>query len=270
MLLSQPAASLLVQALEKELDRQLFDRHGPRIALTKDGEILLKLALPLVEGFDGLAAAFHERCDNRLTGNLAIAAGESAALYVLPEIVKQFSEKYNQIKLRLLNVPDGQVLELLRSGAADMALGPTAELPEDIYYLPITSYQPVLITPAGHPLSLIKPVSLEDICSYDLILPLSTKPYRQHIDRIFQEKNLRFRLLMEADSWEVIKKYVETGLGISIIASICLTGKENFSIISLQDYFMSSGYAILLRDGKYISPAARRFIELVDSQALIE
>ena len=270
MLLSQPAASLLVQGLEKELGRKLFERRGPRIRLTKAGEILLDLALPLLEGFDSLAAAFQERCNNRLTGKLVVAAGESAALYLLPEIVKQFTEKYPPVQLQLLNVPDKQALELLGTGAADVAIGPVTEIPDDIYYLPFTSYEPVLIMPAGHPLSLLEHISLEDICFYTLILPPPTMSFRQHIDRVFQEKNLRIKLLMEAGSWEVIKKYVETGMGISIIASICLTGKEKFTTTSLKDHFTGDGYGILLRDGKYISPAARCFIELIHSNAAVQ
>ena len=270
MLLSQPAATLLVQGLEKELGKHLFERRGPRIRLTKAGKILLDLALPLLEGFDSLAATFNERCNNRLTGNLVVAAGESATLYLLPETVKQFTEKYPPVQLQLINVPDKQALELLRTGAADIAIGPITEIPEDIYYLPITSYEPVLITPAGHPLSLLEHISLEDICFYPLILPPSTMSFRQHIDRVFQEKNLRFRLLMEAGSWEVIKKYVETGLGISIIASICLTGKENFTTTPLKAHFTRDAFGILLRDGKYLSPAARCFIELIDSNASVK
>ena len=270
MLLSQPAVSLQVQALEKELGRQLFDRHGPRIVLTKAGEILLELALPLVEGFDSLAAAFQERCNNRLTGNLVIAAGESASMYLLPEIVKQFTDKYPQIQLHLKNAPDKRALELLRTGAADIAIAPTAEIPEDIYCSPISYYEPVLITPADHPLSLLEHIGLEDICSFDLIMPPLSTAFRRLIEPVFQQKNLKFRVLMEAGSWEVIKKYVEIGLGISIVASICLTGKEKLVTIPLKEYFTKGGYGVLLRDGKYLSPAARRFIEVADSNALVK
>ena len=268
MLLSQPAATLLVQALEKEMGRQLFSRRGPRIRLTKEGEILLQLALPLLEGFDSLGAAFQERCNDRISGNLAIAAGESATIYLLPQIVKQFTKSYPLINLKLINIPGRQASELVLSGDADLAVGPVAQVPDDIYYHPVAYFEPVLITPPGHPLALLKHITLEDISSHDLIMPPLSMSFRQIIDLVFQQKNLKYKVLVEAGGWEVIKKYVETGLGISIITSICLTGKEKFSAISLTDYFPACSYGIILRHGKFITPAARRFIELIDSHAL--
>lgn len=264
MLLSQPAASLLVQALEKDLGRQLFARRGRRIQLTREGEILLQLALPVLEGFDSLAAVFHERCSNRLTGNLVISAEESTCIYLLPEIVKQFTKSYSQIRLRLINVPEMQALELIRSGEADIAVGPVSDMPDDIDYVSVFASETVLITPPGHPLAQAGRITLEDISAHDLILPPSSTSFRRIIDLVFQQKTLKYRVLMEAGGWEAIKKYVEAGLGISIISTICLTGKEKISKIALTDFFPGGNYGIILRHGQHISPAARRFIELID------
>ena len=47
--LSQPTVSLQIQALERELDTVLFERRGPKIRLTPEGELLYELAQPLVE-----------------------------------------------------------------------------------------------------------------------------------------------------------------------------------------------------------------------------
>ena len=261
--LSQPAATLLVQALEKHLDSQLFTRRGPRIQLTAAGEILLQLALPLLEGFDDLTAVFHERCNQTLSGNLVIAGGESVTLYLLPEIVKQFTTLYPHIRLQLIHAAAGQVVELIRTGAADLAIGPLAEQPGEVSYLPVTRIEPVLITPSDHPLGLMQRISLEEICAYHLIMPPLNSPLRQVIDLVFQQKDLKYKVLMEAASSEVSKKYVETGLGIAIVTSICLTGKEKISRISLRDFFPASSYGIIVRHDKYLSPAARHFMELV-------
>lgn len=268
MLLSQPAASLLIQALEKELGNRLFDRQGPRIRLTREGEILLELALPLVEGFDGLPDAFLERCNNRVSGNLVIAAGESAANYLLPEAVKQFTTQYPQIQFRLINIPGDQALALVQSGEADLAVGPVVKIPDEVHFRPVISIEPVLITPLDHPLTLQQNIKLEHLGRYGLILPPSTSTIRPVVDLLLQQKNIRHNVLLEAGGWEVIKKYVETGLGISIVSSICLTGKEKICRISLKDYIPMHSYGIILRQGKYITPAARRFIEIIDAIAL--
>jgi len=150
----------------------------------------------------------------------------------------------------------------------DLAVGPMTDIPEEIGYSPLISYEPVLITPPDHALASQERVSLQDLAPYGLILPPHSMSTRNYIDVVFQQHNLDYRVSMEAGGWEVIKKYVELDLGISIVTSICLTGKEKLARIPLSDYFPQRSYGLVLRKGKFITPAARRFIELLDPVAL--
>ncbi len=268
MFLSQPSISLLIQALEKDLESHLFDRQGPKIQLTNEGKILLDLALPLVEGLEDLPAAFHDRCHNTVTGSLNIAAGESTTLYLLPEIVDRFTRQYPHIQVKLHNVPGREGLTMVRNGDVDLAVGPMTEIPDEIWYSPLVSYEPVLITPRGHPLAAQEKVSLQDIEPYGLILPPHSMSTRNYIDVVFQQHKFNYTVSMEAGGWEVIKRYVALGVGISIVTSICLTGKEKLARIPLTEYFPKRSYGLVLRRGKFISPATRKFIELLDADAL--
>ena len=263
MYLSQPSISLLVQSLEKDLAARLFQRQGPKIILTNEGRALLDLALPLVEGLESLSEAFHERCNKHVTGTLAIAAGESTTLYLLPGFVKRFAGLYPHIPVTLHNASGSDGLALVRSSAADFAVGPILQMPSDILFTPLFSYEPVLILPPGHPLSRRRRVTLEDICRYDLILPPRQMSTRGSIDMVFQQHNLEYQVKMEAGGWEVIKRYVTMGLGISIVTSICLTGSDKLVRVPLREYFPERSYGLILRRGKFISPAARKFIELM-------
>lgn len=268
MFLSQPSISLLIKALEKDMGGHLFERRGPRIRLTTEGKMLLDLAMPLVEGIDSLAESFQEQCNNLVTGSLNIAAGESTTLYLLPDIVSRFTERYPQIQVNLHNVPGREGLALVQKGEVDFAVGPMLGVPDDIWYTPLISYEPVLITPLGHPLTAKSRVSLQDISLYSLIMPPQSMSTRNIIDVVFQQHNIDFKVQMEAGGWEVIKKYVEMALGISIVTSICLTGNEKLSRIPLTDYFPIRSYGLVLRRGKFISPAARRFIDIMQPDAL--
>jgi DNA-binding transcriptional LysR family regulator len=270
MYLSQPSISLLVQSLEANLGCRLFLRHGPRIALTDEGRALLDLALPLVEGLESLPEAFHERCNNLVTGSLNIAAGESTTLYLLPGIVNRFAELYPHIPVTLHNASGNDGLALLRSGSVDFAVGPVLQVPEDILFTPLFSYEPVLIMPPGHPLAGRKQVTLRDIQPYPLIMPPRQMSTRAIIDVVFQQHGIEHNVKMEAGGWEVIKRYVAMGLGISIVTSICLTGGEKLARISLRDYFPGRSYGLILRRGKVSSPAARRFIELMRPGAVTD
>lgn len=261
--LSQPSVSLLIQSLEKGFGTRLFERRGPRIHLTPEGRNLLDLALPLIEGLEALPAAFEERVSHRVTGELRIAAGESTILYLLPEPLRRFHEAYPQVRVRLSNVTGRDGLAMLRAGDVDFAVGSMLEIPDDIHYAPVVSYDPVLICRPDHPLAKKNHVNLEDISPYGLILPPRHLTTWQIVDLVFSQHQVNYRVTVEAGGWEVIKKYVDAGLGISIVTGICMGKDENLVSKSMAEYFPRRTYGLVLRRGRFLTPAARRFIELM-------
>jgi DNA-binding transcriptional LysR family regulator len=261
--LSQPTVSLQIQALERELDTILFERRGPKIRLTPEGESLYKLAQPLVEGMDKLQETFAAACGKLETGELNIAAGESTILYILPEPMRRFAERYPEIRLKLHNVTGREGMALLRADQVDFAIGSMLDVPDDVSYQPVVNYGPALITPLGHPLADREHISLQDISPYGLILPPHHLSTWRMVDLVFTQHNASYRVKLEAGGWEVIKKYVEIGLGISIVTDLCLTGRERIASKPLGEYFPDRSYGIVLRRGKFLSPQAKRFLEVV-------
>jgi len=264
LFLSQPTVTLQIQALERELNTTLFERRGPKILLTPEGKILYELSNSLVDGIDQLHETFAASSGNLQSGDLHIAAGESTILYILPEFVNQFNIKYPQIHLKLLNVTGRDGMALVKSDKADFAVGSMLEVPEDIIYRPIFTYNPVLIMPEDHPLAGKEHITLDDISPYGLILPPHHLSTWHVVDMAFRQQNLSFHVSLEAGGWEIIKKYVELGMGVSIVTDVCLTGDENLVRKPLDDYFPKRSYGLVLRKGKFLSPQARRFIEVMD------
>jgi DNA-binding transcriptional LysR family regulator len=261
--LSQPSVSLQIQALERELNTTLFQRRGPKITVTQDGQALYNLAWPLVNALDSLQDTFQASRRGLETGWLNIAAGESTILYILPEFIKEYATRYPAVELKLHNVTGREGLRLLRSDVVDFIVGSMIEVPEDIAYHPTFTYDPMLIVPLGHPLAAIKDVTIKDISEYPLILPPHQLTTWRVVDFVFQQHNLNYRVALEAGGWEVIKKYVEYGLGISIVTSICLKGTEALTAIKLNRYFPRRTYGVVLRKQKPLSAQATRFIELM-------
>ena len=109
----------------------LFERRGPKIRLTPDGQALLEIATPMVEGMDSLRDTFAERCGDLNSGYLNIAAGESTLLYILPKYLKQFSDKYPGVRIRLHNVTGADGMAMLRADEADFAVGSMLDMPDD-------------------------------------------------------------------------------------------------------------------------------------------
>lgn len=258
--LSQPSVSLQIQALEQDLKVQLFERRGPRIRLTRDGETLLELARPLVEGMDALPEDFAERRDSATRGSLCIAAGGSTLQYILPPTIAKFVQDYPQIDLRLHNVTGKAGLALLRNGEVDLAVGPMLDAPPDILFHPFVTHQSTLITNLEHPLAQRKRIGLKDIARYPLILPPRSQSTYRLVEMVFAEHSLQHEVRLEVGGYDVIKTYVKLGLGISIVMSHCLTGKEGLFNAPLRRHFPRRSYGLVLSKGRPLSAAAQTFI----------
>jgi len=265
MFLSQPSVSLLIRALEKDLGVLLFQRRGPKIRLTSEGRALLDISQPLVEGIESLPHEFAERCGNAVTGELTIAAGESTILYILPGVIKQFQTLYPEVRFNVRNAIAPVAMRLVQSNEVDIGVGSMLDVPDDVDYRPLYTCGTMLITPPNHPLNELPNIALEDISPHGLVLPPPPQHAWHHVDLVFRQRGLRYHVLLEAGGWEVIKKFVAAGLGISIASSVCLHGSEDLESRSLDAYFPKRSYGLMIRKGKRLSPAALRFMELIDT-----
>tara|TARA_R110002072_G_scaffold74374_4_gene176294 strand:+ start:61591 stop:62565 length:975 start_codon:yes stop_codon:yes gene_type:complete len=268
MFLSQPSISLLIQSLEKDLGQRLFVRKGPKIDLTPEGTTLFEMSLPLVEGLETLPESFEEKCRHSVIGSLNIAAVEAIILYTLPDIIKRYTGSFPDIHIKLNNCAAAIGVEKVRKGEVDFAIGSTLNVPDDVAYIPIYTFEPVLITPIGHPLASKKQLSIHDISQYGLILSPQHMSTWQMVDLVFKQYNVDYKVNLEAGGWEVLKKYVENGLGVSIVTDICLSKSDNLEQVPLNQYFPKRTYGLFLRKGKVLSPAARKFIQCIDPKAM--
>ena len=263
--LSQPAVSLQLSALEKELALPLVERQGRGLRVTREGQTLYELARPLVEGIDGLADSLRRELSGMDTGELNIAAGESTILHLLPSLVGQFRHRHPAVHLQLHNVTGRDGLALLRNDQVDLAVGSMLEVPPDIAYEPVYHFDPMLIAPLDHPLAQIAEVRLEDLSPYGLILPPRRLSTWRLVDLVFQQRRVPYSVALEVGGWEVIKQYVAMGQGISIVTGLCLTDddRQRLLVRNLRAYFPQRSYGVVMRKGRLASPHARRFIDLV-------
>lgn len=262
--LSQPSVSLQLKALEREMGARLFERRR-RISLTRAGEALYELARPLVEGWENLEREFRTRLQGLAAGELTVAAGTSTIQYLLPPLVQAFREAHPDVRLQLANVTGKDGLALLRADQADFAVGSMLDVPHDLAYEPVYHFDPMLIMPLGHPLAAKEEVRLEDLSPYGLILPPQRLTTYRMVDLVFQQRHVPYHVAIEVGGWEVIKQYVAMGLGISIVTGICLTDadRSRLAVRNMRQYFPQRSYGVVMRKGKYLTPEARAFIDLI-------
>jgi len=201
-------------------------------------------------------------------GELDVAAGSSTILYLLPRIVEAFRASHPGVRVRLHNVTGAGGLDLLRSDAVDLAVGSMLDVPADLDYSPVYSFEPMLITPPGHPLALKPQLRLQDLSPYGLILPPQRLTTYRLVDLVFQRNRVPYTVALEVGGWEVIKQYVAMGLGISIVTAICLTeaDRSRLAARSLAEYFPARTYGVVVRRSRHLSPQARAFVELVQAE----
>jgi DNA-binding transcriptional LysR family regulator len=265
LFLSQPSISQQIRALEDGLGRTLFERHGPQMQLSPAGKALLEMARPLVDRLDALPDDFSRRYGSLDSGEVRIAAGESTIMHLLPTLLMRFRRMHPGIFVHLHNVTGAKGLELIRSDDVDFAIGSMLDVPPDIDYRPMYRFNPALIMSPDHPLARRRNITLADISPHGLILPPRRLTTYRLVDLVFQKHGVPFRVTLEVGGWEVIKRYVSLGMGLSIVTSICLTeaDRDRLRVHDVSDYFPSRSYGVVMRRGGYLSPQAERFVDLM-------
>ncbi|MES5813440.1 LysR family transcriptional regulator [Pseudoxanthomonas sp. Soil82] len=270
LFVSQPAITLQLQALERDLGMPLLERNGRRLAPTREGEILYEMALPLVEQLDGLEAAFRERVQGLDAGELKIAANSSTILYLLPRIVEAFRAHHPEVRLTLHNVVASEGTDLLREDAVDLVVGTLLDVPADLSYEGAYRFEQRLIAPPGHPLLRKARLELADLAAHPLILPPKRQITWRLVDVVLQQNRVPYTVALEVSGWDVIKQYVAMGMGVSIVPSICLGENDGDRLASrsLAAFFPSRSYGVVVRKGRVLSPQARAFIALIKPDLL--
>lgn len=265
---SQSAVSLQVKALETALDTVLFERRGPHIQLTPEGHKLHDMARHLVEDIDALPQRFAKAVRGSTeAGEVVIAAGESTIIYILPRLVSRFRERYPGIHVQMRNVTGRDGLAMIRDDEVDFAIGSMLDVPTDISYTPMYTFDPALIMPEGHALAEKEDIHLEDIAPYGLILPPRRLTTWRLVDRVFQQHRVPFNVVLEVGGWEVIKRYVEANFGLSIVTSICLREEDRLVARNMSHYFPKRSYGVVSRRGRHLPAPARAFLsEIRDVQ----
>jgi LysR family cys regulon transcriptional activator len=262
---SQPAISRQMRLLEEELGVELFVRSGNRIvALTEPAQRIVDIANVILRETETLKAAAREFLD-RETGQLAIAATFTLARYVLPEVLKRFVARYPRVALKLLHGSSDQVCRLVASGECDLALTtrPSGSFP-GLVLIEYCDLPRALIVPAGHPLVKAGPITLESISSYPLIT-LDFGSYGQaRMRERFEREGLRPNIVFSGANVDVVKAFVEAGLGIAVLPRLCYlsTRDPGLRALNVDHLFEPHQGCFALRRDHYLHGYAYDFIAM--------
>jgi LysR family cys regulon transcriptional activator len=262
---SQPGVSRQIRELEEELGIAIFVRAGKRLTgLTPPGATVLPIVERLLQDCDNLRRA-GEEFSAQTRGTLSIAATHSQARYALPAVVRDFRELYPQVTLCLHQGSPRQVAEMLLSGEADIGVATEALAHyEQLVALPCYRWTHSVIVPPAHALlQLDGPLTLAQLARFPVITYESGYTGRTHIDEAFARAGLKPSIVLSAMDADVIKTYVELGMGVGIVASIAFDPERDRTLraIDAGALFEVNLTRLAIRRGSWLRGYVFAFIE---------
>ena len=262
---SQSGVSKHIKDLEDELGVELFVRRGKRLlGLTEPGRELsgvVERILLDAANVRRLAQQFSESS----RGELTVATTHTQARYALPGAVAAFKKLFPQVRLMLHQGSPTELAQMLLEGEADIAIATESLLDSpDILAYPYYSWHHGLVVPQDHPLTQIQPLTLEAISEWPIITYHEGFTGRGHIDERFAGAGLSPDIVMSALDADVIKTYVELGMGVGIVASMAFIPERDkgLRLLDCSGLFDQQTSRIAVRRGRYLRGYAYRFIEL--------
>ena len=262
---SQSGVSKHIKDLEDELGVELFVRKGKRLlGLTDPGNELLEIVERILLDANNIKNLV-EQYSKRDEGQLTVVTTHTQARYALPKVVTDFKRTFPKVHLKLHQAGPGEIVSMLLSGEAD--IGVATEALHDVTKLdtfPFYSWHHAVIVPAGHPLEKVQSLTLQALTEYPIVTYHEGLTGRAKIDRSFADAGIMPDIVMSALDTDVIKTYVELGLGIGIIASMAFNPAKDsdLRLLNADHLFSANTTYIALRRGHYLRSFAYRFIEL--------
>ncbi|MDD5383588.1 MAG: HTH-type transcriptional regulator CysB [Gallionella sp.] len=262
---SQPNISKQIKQLEQELGIDIFVRNGKRVvAITEPGQAILDIARRMLHDAENLRQVGQE-FHTQDSGHLTIATTHTQARYILPPVVKQFIRRYPKVKLGLHQGNPTQIAEQVLNGEADIAIATESlSLYDDLVTLPCYEWHHCVVVPPKHPLLDEKKLTLAKIAQYPIITYDFAFSGRGKINEAFEKAGIEPNIALTAIDADVIKTYVELGLGIGILAQIAFIPERDrhLRMIEAKHLFKPNTTRIAIRKNEYLRGYTYDFIEL--------
>jgi DNA-binding transcriptional LysR family regulator len=264
---SQPAVSLQVQNLEKQLDVPLFDRGGRRAQMTEAGYLLLSYGEKILSLCQETCRAIED-LQNLQGGTLIVGASQTTGTYLLPRMIGLFRQKYPNVSVQLQVHSTRRTAWSVANGQVDLAIiggeVPT-ELQDILEIKPYAEDELALILPASHPLAKADTIQREDLYKLQFIALDSQSTIRKVIDRVLGRCGIdpkRLKVEMELNSIEAIKNAVQSGLGAAFVSISAIEKELQMGILHrarINEVIVKRTLSAILNPSRYRSKAAEAF-----------
>ncbi|NJR21702.1 MAG: LysR family transcriptional regulator [Richelia sp. CSU_2_1] len=264
---SQPAVSLQVQNLERQLDVPLFDRGGRRAQLTEAGHLLLSYGEKILSLCQETCRALED-LQNLQGGTLIVGASQTTGTYLLPRMIGTFRQKYPDVAVQLHVHSTRRTAWSVANGQIDLAIVggeiPT-ELVEALEITPYAEDELALILPPSHPMVEQETIEKEDLYQLQFISLDSQSTIRKVIDQVLSRNGIdtrRLKIEMELNSIEAIKNAVQSGLGAAFVSVSAIEKELQMGVLykaKMEEVVVTRILSLICNPNRYRSKAAEAF-----------
>jgi DNA-binding transcriptional LysR family regulator len=268
---SQPAVSLQVQNLERQLDVPLFDRGGRRAQLTEAGHLLLSYGEKILTLCQETCRAIED-LQNLQGGTLIIGASQTTGTYLLPRMIGLFRQQYPDVSVQLHVHSTRRTSWSVANGQIDLAIiggEVPPELQDSLEIIPYAEDELALILPVFHPFARVSTIQKEDLYKLQFIALDSQSTIRKVIDQVLTRCGIetrRLKIEMELNSIEAIKNAVQSGLGAAFVSVSAIEKELQMGVLHrarIDEVVVQRMLSVILNPNRYRSKAAEAFLSEV-------
>ena len=269
LFVTQPAVSLQVQNLEKQLEITIFDRGGRKAQLTEAGKLLLTYCERILGQCQETCKAIED-LNNLKGGSLIVGASQTTGTYLMPRMIGLFRQKYPDVAVQLQvhstrrtgwNVANGHIDLAIIGGQLPI------ELNESLQVIPFSTDELALVLPIKHPLATLKELTKEDLYRLGFVTLDNQSTTRKVLDQLLSTSGLevsRLRIEMELNSLEAIKNAVQSGLGAAFLPVVSIERELVAGTIHkplVIDLEVKRELKVITNPSRYSSRASEAFTE---------
>ncbi|WP_206064561.1 LysR family transcriptional regulator [Neptunomonas sp. XY-337] len=262
--LSQPALSVAIKNLEDALGGQLLARTTRTLALTPEGEAFYPTAQRLLADLDEAYEEMHNRF-SLFRGKIAIASMPSFASNQLPAALKIFRERFPAINVMVHDVIAEDVVDMVRTGRVEVGVTFDPDDAGDLNFHPLFDDRFIAVIPMNHPLSAQSVVRWPDLLEDDFIILQRPSSVRLLVESKLESQGMTLNPQYETHQLATIGRMVATGLGVSVVPSLCLRQMEELGALCrpLEAPIVNRRVGILTRRRYPLSTGARELVDVL-------